>query len=370
MVNETALKYQVGLNLIDGVGCITAKKLIAYAGSVEGVFNEKKKNLLKIPGIGEQTADSIMNQKVLEKAEKEVEFIKKFQIKVLFYLDKNYPERLRNCPDSPLLLYVKGNVNFNQSKIISIVGTRNATQYGKDITEKLISELAERNHNPIIVSGLAYGIDIFAHKAALKNNLPTVAILGHGLRTIYPALHKPVAKEIIKNGALVTEFENDIKADKPFFVKRNRIIAGISDATIVVESGEKGGALITADIANSYNKDVFAFPGRVNDTYSRGCNKLIKSNKANLIENTDDLEYLLGWNSEKKDNKVIQKELFVELSDDERKIYNLLKERNEWILDDICVHLSLPVSLISSVLLNLEFSGLVKSLPGKLYKAL
>ena len=258
---------------------------------------------------------------------------------------------------------------MNHQKIISIVGTRQATAYGREITEKLVYELAVRQHNPIIVSGLAYGIDIWAHKAALKNNLPTIAVLGHGLRTIYPPLHTSVAKEIVEKGALVTEFENEVKADKPFFVKRNRIIAGISDATVVVESGDKGGALITADLANSYNRDVFAFPGKVSDKHSGGCNKLIRMNKANLIENTDDLEYFLGWNSDKKENKVVQKELFIELKEDERKIFDLFSRQKEWYIDDICEQTLLPVSSVSALLLNLEFSGLVKCLPGKIYKA-
>jgi DNA processing protein len=367
-MSHNPLIYKIAVGMIPGIGSITAKKLIAYSGSVEGIFSEKKSRLIKIPGIGEVLANEIVNNKVLELAEQEYNFIEQYNIKPYFYLDENYPERLKHCQDSPIILYAKGNVNLNTQKIISIVGTRKATQHGKGVCEKLIEQLAELKHNPLIISGLAFGIDITAHKAALKNKLITVAVLGHGLRTIYPAAHSKYAKEIVDNGALVTEFTSDISADRPLFVRRNRIIAGLADATIVVESGEEGGALITADIANSYDRDVFAVPGRIDDNMSLGCNKLIKTNKAHLLENIQDLEYILGWESSKSKSKSIQKELFINLSEEEKLILETIRTNNELSIDLICHEVHMPVSKVSPMLLNLEFAGMVRSLPGKVYK--
>jgi DNA processing protein len=366
-VKENTLKYQIAISLIPGVGNITAKKLIAYSGSIEGVFRESKRNLLKIPGIGDYLAQSITKKDVLSKAEKEIEFTQKYNITTYFYLNKNYPERLKHCEDAPVILFVKGNVNLNHLKILSLVGTRNATPYGKERCYQLVSELIERNHDVLIISGLAYGIDVAAHRAAMKNNLQTVAVLGHGLNTIYPSVHRSVAKEIVNKGALLTEFASNEQPERNNFVKRNRIIAGLSDATIVIESGITGGALITADIANSYNRDVFATPGRVKDKYSAGCNRLIKTNKAALIEGVSDLEYLLGWESQPAREKPAQKKLFQPLTTEEEKIIEILKETGEFTIDQICHKIELPVSKISPILLNLEFSGMIKSLPGKVY---
>jgi len=259
-MERNPLVYKIAISLIPGVGTVTAKKLIAYAGSIEAVFNEPASKLEKIPGVGSFLAKKVTTPGIIEKAEKEFEYIQKKNIKALYYLDEDYPERLKHCPDAPIILFLQGNLNLNQEKVISIVGTRNATERGKDICNKLVSDLAERKHNVVIVSGLAYGIDICSHKAALKNNLPTAAVLGHGLKTLYPASHKSVANEILKEGALISDFMSYEWAEKNNFVKRNRIIAGLADATIVVESAPKGGALITADLANSYNRDVFAFP--------------------------------------------------------------------------------------------------------------
>lgn len=366
-MTDSDMKYKIGISLIPGIGSILAKKLIAYTGSVEGVFKEKKQNLLKIPGIGEVLANEIVHQDILERAEHELAFIEKYHITTLFYLDKKYPERLKCCDDAPVILFLKGNINLNHPKILSIVGTRNATQNGKECCEKLVADLAKHDQQVIVISGLAYGIDICAHKAALSSGLPTVAVLGHGLKTIYPAVHKSVAQEICKTGALVTDFFSDEPINRNNFISRNRIIAGLADATIVVESGEKGGALITADIANSYNRDVFAFPGRVNDKYSAGCNQLIKNNKAILIEGAGDLEYVLGW-AVADSKKVIQKELFVSLSDNERQILDLLEQNEELTGDAIALMSNMPVSKISPLLLNLEFSGIIKNLPGNIYK--
>jgi len=365
---DDLLKYKIGITLIPGIGSISAKKLIAYCGSIEAVFKEKKKALLKIPGIGESLAESVINQKVLGLAEKEIEFINRYEINYHFYLDEDYPARLKNCEDGPIILFCKGKTNFNQAKVLSIVGTRSATDYGKECCNKLTDDLKARNHQVLIVSGLAYGVDICAHRAALRNGFETVAVLGHGLATLYPSVHKATAMEITKQGALVTDFVSDMEPDRNNFVKRNRIIAGLADATLVVESGVKGGALITADIAGSYNRDVMAFPGRLNDTYSRGCNWLIKTNKAAMIETVEDLEYLLGWDTPGTQKSAVQTELFPEISLDEKQIIEILREAGELPIDLICVQAEMPMSKISAMLLNLEFAGLIRSLPGKMYR--
>lgn len=367
-MTDELLKYKIGISLIPGIGSINAKKLIAYAGGLEAVFREKKKNLVRIPGIGASLAEKITTQDVLERAEREIEFIHKYHIGYSFYLDEQYPFRLKNCEDAPVILFYKGNIDFNKMKLISIVGTRNATEYGRRCCMKLVEDMKSRQHDVIIVSGLAYGIDICAHRAALKSGFETIAVLGHGLAMIYPSLHKNTAIDICSHGALVSDFVSDTQPDRNNFVKRNRIIAGLSDATIVMESGAKGGALITADIANSYNRDVFAFPGRVDDPSSVGCNWLIKNNKAALIENIADLEYLLGWDVPSKSPVSLQTKLFTELSDEEHKILDILKEHGDLPIDTISIHAEFPVSKVSALLLNIEFAGLVQSLPGKIYR--
>ncbi|MCF6241047.1 MAG: DNA-processing protein DprA [Bacteroidales bacterium] len=362
------LKYKLALSMISGIGSINAKKLIAHFGTVASVFKAKQKDLLKVPGIGSFLAKEILNTDALFRAEKEIEFTEKHKIDVLFFLDKEYPEKLKHCEDAPIILYYKGNkAILNQQKIISIVGTRNATRYGKDNCNELIKDLKANGHSPLIVSGLAYGIDICAHQAALKNDLPTLAVLGHGLHTIYPAAHKKTAKELIaQGGGLLTEFPSNSKLDPSNFVRRNRIIAGIADATIVIESAKKGGSLITADLANSYNRDVFAFPGRLNDKYSTGCNWLIKTNRAALIESVKDIEYILGW-QQTENKQAVQKQLFVELTDDEKKLLSVFGDVEELAIDIISLKADMPMSKVSALLLNLEFSGLIKSLPGKIY---
>lgn len=367
MINDD-LKYKIALSLIPKVGHVIAKKLVSHVGSFEGVFKESKKNLLSIPGIGEILAQSIINSDALSKADQELEFIVKHKITTSFYLDKDYPERLKYCDDAPILIYTKGSADFNNRKVLSIVGTRKATRQGIVFCEKLIENLAERNHNPIVVSGLAYGVDATAHKAALDNGLQTIAVLGHGLDIIYPASHKTLAKDIIKNGSLITDFPSKSIRDKNNFVKRNRIIAGLSDATIVIESGVKGGSLVTADIANSYNRDVFAVPGRITDQYSVGCNNLIKTNKAAMLTSIKDVEYLLGWDVSENKDRSVQRNLFVDLSHEERVIVDILSKNDDISIDILCVKCNMPTSKVSPILLNLEFKGIVRPLPGKLYK--
>jgi len=361
------LIYRIGITLIPGVGDVNAKSLISYCGSAEAVFKEKKEKLMKIPGIGSITADAVCNQDVLGRAEEEIKFIEKHKIIPLFYLDEDYPKRLKHCSDSPIMLYYKGTADLNRQKIISIVGTRMATDYGKKICENLIKELAP--YNIMVVSGLAYGIDVCAHKAAIANDLPTVAVVAHGLDKIYPSAHRSTAEKMLKNGGLLTDFISKTNPDKENFPKRNRIVAGISDATIVVESGKDGGSLITADIANSYNRDVFAFPGKVDDKYSEGCNHLIKSNRAGLIQSAQDILYIMGWEEAKEKKKPKQqKELFIELGAEEKAIVNVLKDNEQLNIDELCYKANLPMSKISTLLLTLEFSGIIKSLPGKMYQ--
>lgn len=360
--------YQIALSLIPKVGPVLAKRLIAYAGSPKALFEERKGNLLKIPNIGENIVNNIKSKKIFELTERELDFIGKYQIDILFYQDKEYPGRLKNCEDAPVILYTKGKIDFNDRKILSIVGTRRATDRGLYICEDLIADLAKSSSELIIVSGLAYGIDVCAHKAALAYGLQTVGVLGHGLDIIYPSVHRTVGEKIIKQGALITEFPSHTRFIKSNFVSRNRILAGLSDATVVIESGEMGGSLITADFANSYNRDVFAFPGRIDDPKSKGCNKMIKSNKAALIESAEDLEYIMGWELSRARKKVVQKEIFNELGNTERDIIELLSVNEVLSMNEISYRINLPVSKVSSLLLDLEFKGLVKSLPGNRYK--
>lgn len=367
MLDEQLL-YNIGLTFLNGVGDVTAKKLIAYCGGSEAVFKEKKSALKKIPGIGKITAELINPNEALKKAEEELKFIQSNAIQVYFFLDENYPQRLKNIDDAPIVIYFKGNCSLNRQKHISIVGTRNATDYGKEICEKLINDL--KPYNPTIFSGLAYGIDVTAHKNALKNNLPTIGIVAHGLDRIYPAQHKATAEEMLEYGGILSDFPSKTNPDRENFPKRNRIIAGISDATVVVEAREKGGALITAEIANSYNRDVFTFPGKINDTYSKGCNWLIKTHRAALIESGTELAYLLGWEIENTTKKTEpqQTKLFVELNEEEKLIAEILKNQNEQHIDQICVKTGLTQGKASMLLLNMEFNGIIKALPGKIYQ--
>jgi len=369
-MNEDTLKYKIGITLIKGIGNNLAKNLIAYIGSVEGVFNEKQQNLAKIPGIGEILSKEIVSQNVLKRADREIEFIIKNKIQTSYFTDHEYPYRLKECPDSPILIYIKGNCDLNAGKFVGIVGTRNATETGKENCKKLIADLRNAQSNTTIVSGLAYGVDICAHKAALDTGLPTIGVIGHGLDRIYPASHRPTAVKMVQEGALLTEYLSQTNPDKQNFVQRNRIIAGLCDAIVVVESGIKGGALITAEIANDYNRDVFAYPGRLTDEWSVGCNALIKNNKASLIESADDILRFLNWEKHESGKAtVVQTAMFVDLSDDEQCIITSLRQSMEGIqVNDLALKLIKPISKISSLLLELEFKGLVKCLPGGMYR--
>lgn len=365
MTND--LLYQVALTLIPNIGCVHAKALIESFGTAENIFKAKKKDLSAVENIGSIKASGIKAYENFAQAEEEIKFIEKYKIQPLFITDKSYPQRLLHCYDSPTLLYYRGTAELNASKIISIIGTRSNTDYGKQVTEKLIAEL--KDLNIIIVSGLAFGIDAIAHKAALQNEMQTVAVLAHGLHTIYPHQHKTLAKDIVQHGGLVTEFVNGDKPDKHNFPKRNRIVAGIADATIVIETAIKGGSMITAELANNYNRDVFALPGRTTDSKSAGCNYLIQNNKAVLFTNADELIESLGWQS-KKINKKQQKELFIELSEEEKIVINILKQKETVHIDEINIKSNLNSSSVAAAILNLELQNVITGLPGKMYKLL
>lgn len=359
------LLYQIGITLISGIGDVNAKKLIAYCGGIEALFKEKKSNLMKIKGLDRNIIDKIKSAEVLRSAEKELKFIEKRKIQALFYLDKKYPHRLKHCIDSPILLYYKGNANLNKPKVVAIVGTRNMTLYGQELCEKFIAELADLD--VLIISGLAHGIDTQAHKYALRNNLETIGVFGHGLDKMYPVANLDLANKMIQQGGLLTEFRSNSKYTSGSFPKRNRIVAGMSDAVVVVESPAKGGSLITADIANSYNRDVFAFPGRITDPISEGCNFLIKTNRAALLQHAGDLKYIMGW-EDVNIKKQIQKQLFVELDEEEQHIMDILKQHQELGIDRLSILAKFPISKVSVKTLSLEFKGLIHCLPGKLIR--
>ncbi len=360
---ENLLIYKIAVTLLDGVGAINAKKLIAYCGGVKEVFDASRTDLMKIPGFSTRLTNSILGSNVMDRAKEELDFIEKNNIKTIFYLDDNYPIKLKNCPDSPVLLYTKGDVDFNNRKIISIVGTRNATHYGKEFIAQCLKEF--KPYNPIIVSGLAFGIDVTAHKEAIKNGLTTIGVVAHGLDIIYPAEHRNIAKEMQQHGGVMSEYISGTRADRERFPMRNRIVAGLCDALIIVESAATGGSMISADLANGYSRDVFAVPGRINDQYSQGCNLLIQTNRAHLLNSPSELIKMLGWKNESP--VAVQTQLFVELNETEELIVEVLKKHDEITIDELCLSLSMPMSKVSANLLNLEFNGMVLSRPGKKY---
>lgn len=358
--------FQIALSLLSGIGPIKAKSLVNFTGSAEAVFLEKEKQLGLIPGIGASTVKGLNRQACLERAEQELAFIEKNAIDFYYYQDNRYPARLRNCDDGPIVLFTKGNVNFNKRNI-AVVGTRKATAYGRSIVKEFVAKLAELDVQ--VVSGLAYGIDIEAHRAALANKLSTLAVLGHGLDLIYPVAHKPVALQMMENGGLVTEFLSFSNGDTSNFPKRNRVVAGLCDVTVVVESALSGGSLITANLANDYNRDVFAFPGNVDQEYSRGCNALIQRDKAHLITSADDLIRIMGWEAASP-RVPLQTQLFPELNAEEDAIVGVLREKQELDIDNLSYAVRMSSSVLSMHLFNLELKGLVRVAPGKRYSLL
>jgi DNA processing protein len=352
---------------VPNIGAVQAKILVEYFGNAQAIFQSRKKELEAIEGIGLVRAKSIKDFDQFSIAEDELKFIEKYKIQPLFIADKLYPQRLLNCYDAPTLLYYRGNTDLNGSRIVSIIGTRNNTEYGRQVTEQLVADL--QSFNLTIVSGLAYGIDAIAHKAAIQNNMSTVGVLAHGMDKIYPSQHKGLAKQMLLHGGLLTEFKKDTSPDKHNFPKRNRIVAGMSDATIVVETAERGGSIITAELANGYNKDVFAYPGKTTDAKSAGCNNLIKNNKAILLTGADQLIESLGWEQKKAKAKP-QRQLFISLTTDEKILVDILKEKDVVHIDELYLKSGLNSSSVAASMLSLEFENVITSLPGKMYKLL
>lgn len=368
-MTDTELVHALALLKADGVGDIIAKKLINHCGSAENIFNSKLSFLKAIDGIGSVLLKKLKDKTIFDKALSEFNYIRENNITVVYFLDDDYPERLKHCIDGPVLLFSTGNINWNTRRIISIVGTRQVTSYGTEFCRKLIEDLAPLN--PIIVSGFAYGVDIIAHQTAMDYGLQTIGVLAHGMNQIYPKTHKKYVAKMEENGGFLTEFWSSSNPEKENFVRRNRIVAGISEATIVIESAEKGGSLITATMANEYNRDVFAVPGRTSDKLSKGCNDLIKSQRANLLTSAADLIYMLNWELDvKEQSKAIQKQLFVSLDADEQKIYDYLQKNGKQLLDVIALDCDFPIYKLSSVLLNMELKGVVRPLPGKLFEVI
>jgi DNA processing protein len=362
------LLFQIALTLVPNIGDVHAKTLVNIYGNAESIFKAKKKELEKLEGIGIIRAKSLKSFSDFTTAEQEISFIEKYKITPLFINDNAYPKRLLNSYDSPALLFYRGNTDLNASKIIAVVGTRNNSDYGKQQCEKLIEGL--RDQEVLIVSGLAFGIDTIAHRSALKNGLDTVGVLAHGLDMIYPQQNKTLARHMTAQGGLLTDFRSMTNPDKQNFPKRNRIVAGICDALVVIESGNKGGSLITAELANNYNKDVFAIPGRTSDNKSEGCNFLIKANKAALICNTEDLLNNMGWIDTGKAVKPAQRELFIELTAAEKKIVDRLGQNSQVHVDEIYFSTGMSASEVAAVLLSLEMKGVIASQPGKTYRLL
>jgi DNA processing protein len=356
----------LALHFIPGIGDYLIRQLVSYCGSAEKVFKIPKGKLLRIPGVGLVTAEAISQGKPFALAEKESRQAEKVKVSLLFFTDKNYPSRLRQVNDAPTMLYAKGNMDLENPKTVAIVGTRQSTAYGKECVENLVNDLVP--HQALVVSGLAYGIDIHAHKQAVKHQLPTVGVMGSGMDVIYPSAHRDVAMKMMEHGGLLTEHPFGTQPDAHNFPARNRIVAALSDAIIIVEAAEKGGALITADIGNSYNKDVFAFPGNVKQSHSAGCNNLIKSNRAHLITSIRDLQYIMNWDIGVKPKK--QDDVVLDGYEPEEQliIKTLLENNKQLMIDEISWKTNLPISKIASLLLTLEFKGLVASLPGKIYK--
>ena len=367
-MSDQNLLYWAGITLVKGIGNITARQIIETLGDISLLFTEKKYKLERISGLSRRMIEDIHNPEVLKIAEKEICYLEKINARLLHFTSPDFPHRLKDCVDAPPVLYFKGNTDFNTSKAIGVVGTRNATTYGKELVAQLLNDVKEKFPDSLIVSGLAYGIDIAAHKESLNKQLATVGVLAHGLDRIYPYVHRKIAEEMQENGGLLTEFMSETNPDKPNFVKRNRIVAGISDCTIVVESAAKGGALITANIADSYHRDVFSFPGKTTDKYSAGCNQLIKSKKAALITSAEDLFQEMNWiDSSSKKHEPVQQLIFPDLSVEEQAVMDILSEKENMQLNQLSLRLNLPVGQLSVILFELEMNGLVRCKPGGMY---
>ena len=370
-INQETL-YAVALTRINYFNVATSLQLYRKLGSATNIMEHRHDIRAVLPDATPRLIKALKDiSDAMRRAEKELEFDESHRIKPLVFNDDDYPQRLRECEDAPLVVYYRGTADLNKQRIISVVGTRHCTVYGQEIISKFISQLKELCPDVLVVSGLAYGVDIQAHRNALKNGFETVGVLAHGLDYLYPTAHRDTATEMLKQGGLLTEFMTSTNADKINFVRRNRIIAGTADATIVVESAAHGGGLITADIANSYGREVFAFPGNIGMPYSEGCNNLIRDNKAALITSAEDFVKTMGWEQDSKLKKArekgIERQMFPELTDDETRIVNTLQHTNDLQANIISVKCGLPISTVASTLFNLELKGIVRLYAGGVY---
>ena len=370
--NEQEQIYSIALTMVPGIGHIGAKRLVEGMKSATDVFRFRKELAQRLSGVHERVSGALDCPSIIARAEQELVFLQKNHIQCLTFHDEAYPSRLRECEDAPVVLFYKGNADLNALHIINMVGTRHATDYGTQLCTTFLRDLKALCPDVLVVSGLAYGIDINAHRSALDNDLPTVGVLAHGLDRIYPSLHRKTAVEMLDKGGLLTEFLSGTNPDKHNFISRNRIVAGISDATIVVESAAKGGSLITADIAGSYHRDCFAFPGRVTDEYSKGCNQLIQDNKAVLLESASDFVKAMGWDSDLKSVKpeTVQRNLFPDLSAEELRIVDILGKLGDLQINALMVQANIPINKISAILFELEMKGVIRVLAGGVYQLL
>jgi DNA processing protein len=359
--------YRLALTQVPQIGCVLARALTDKFGSAEAIFKASKKQLCEKEGISEIKAGIIRAFQEFEPCEAEWAFLQKHNIELLFLTDEQYPKRLLNCYDPPTVLFYKGTANLNAGRVVNIIGTRNHSEYGKQLTEKLVESLAQ--HNVLVISGMAFGIDTQAHRSCVKNEVPTVGVLAHGLDTLYPPENAKLARQMLEQGGgLLTEFPMGTKPDKHNFPTRNRVVAGMCDATIVIETDIKGGSMITAELAQGYNRDVFAFPGRVTDTKSRGTNLLIRQNKAGLISNGEELLEAMNWLPQPEKKPKIQRSLFIELNPQERVIADLLTLNEQLHIDELNLKSGMNASLAAGALLSLELQGVVVRMPGKIYK--
>lgn len=364
MQDQEDLLHIIALTFIPGIGNITARKIITHCGSARAFFDQSPR--LRIPGLRPSGLGSGDIRKAYERAGQELKFISRENIRPLVFTGREYPYRLKACDDSPVILYTRGNMQLNASRMIAVVGTRNATAYGMQFTGALIAEMAR--HHCTLVSGLAYGIDSLAHRAAQQAGIRNIGVVAHGLDRVYPGANAGLAKKMEQNGGLVSDFVSGTNPDRENFPKRNRIVAGLVDAVVVVEASASGGALITAEIANSYNRDVFAVPGRIGDEYSKGCNNLIRYNKAALLSEPADLAWYMRWEEPETAKQPVQAQLFIDLDPEEERIVSLLRNHKTLDIDNLSIAVEMPVSKASALLLELEFKGVVRSLPGKQYR--
>lgn len=362
----------IALTQIGGIGRIGAKRLMDAMGSAAGVFRLREEIPARVSGVNPRIVSLLDCPQAFERAERECEFMEKNHIRCLTLNDEDYPSRLRECPDAPVVLFFKGNAGLNPLRVINMVGTRNATDYGKQLCVRFLQELQALCPGVLVVSGLAYGIDINAHRAALAFGFPTVGVLAHGLDRIYPAVHRKTAVDMLEQGGLLTEFLTGTEPDRYNFVSRNRIVAGMSDATIVVESAAKGGSLITAGLAGSYQRECFAFPGRTSDASSQGCNRLIRDNKAMLIQSAEDFVQAMGWGEKVPSSQPesVQRCLFPHLSADEQRVADILEKRGELHINTLVVETDIPVHKMNTLLFELEMKGVVRVLVGGMYQLL